>query len=202
MKYSFVSLIRQASSLGERFVCSKVSQTTCSLPSSGILFQKVLGDYYRFIIAWKLCTTMAAQDVQTVLDDAITKTGVDQKPRLLSDNVPCFVAKPLQNYLEQKGMRHTRGTPYHPMPQGRIERYHRTMKNVVKLQNYFFPWELEKELETFVDHYNHRRYHESLNNVTPADVFHRRQREILTAREIIKQKTLEARRIPNQIKVA
>ena len=62
------------------------------------------------------------------------------------------------------------------------------MKNVVKLQNYFFPWELEKELETFVDHYNHRRYHESLNNVTPADVFHERQREILTAREIIKKK--------------
>jgi len=145
---------------------------------------------------------MAAQDVQTVLDDAITKTGVDQKPRLLSDNGPCFVAKPLQNYLEQKGMRHTRGTPYHPMPQGKIKRYHRTMKNVVKLQNYFFPWELEKELETFVDHYNHRRYHESLNNVTPADVFHRRQREILTAREIIKQKTLKERRVQNQIKVA
>ena len=87
------------------------------------------------------------------------------------------------------------------MPQGKIERYHRTMKNVVKLQNYFFPWELEKELETFVDHYNHRRYHESLNNVTPADVFHRREREILTAREIIKQKTLKTRRTQNQIKV-
>ena len=85
----------------------------------------VLDDYSRFIIAWKLCTTMAAQDVQTVLDDAIAKTGVDQvklkhKPRLLSYNGPCFVAKPLQNYLEQKGMRHTRGAAYHPMIQGKI----------------------------------------------------------------------------------
>lgn len=167
----------------------------------------VLDDFSRFIISWKLCATMAAEDVQIVLDEAIAKTEIDKvklkhRPRLLSDNGPCFVAKPLANYLDQRGMTHTRGAPYHPMTQGKIERYHRTMKNVVKLQHYFFPWELERELSKFVDNYNNRRYHESLQNVTPADVFFGRQKEILTARETIKQKTLEARRIQSKINAA
>jgi hypothetical protein len=72
------------------------------------------------------------------------------------------------------------------------------MKNVVKLQHYYFPWELEQETSKFVDHYNHHRYHESLNNVTPADVFYGQQREILTARDIIKRKSMAERRRLNQ----
>ena len=68
-------------------------------------------------------------------------------------------------------MGHTRGAPYHPMTQGKIERYHRSMKNVVKLEHYYYPWELEKVIAKWVEHYNHERYHESLDNVTPADVY-------------------------------
>ena len=68
------------------------------------------------------------------------------------------------------------------------------MKNVVKLQNYYFPWELEQELSRFVDYYNNHRYHESLNNVTPADVYFGRNRETLTKRDQIKRKTLALRR--------
>ena len=64
------------------------------------------------------------------------------------------------------------------------------MKNIVKLQNSYFPWELEQELSRFVDYYNNHRYHESLNNVTPADVYFGRHREILTKRDQIKRKTL------------
>ena len=94
-------------------------------------------------------------------------------------------------------MAHTRGAPYHPMTQGKIERYHRSMKNIVKLQNYYFPWELEHELSRFVDYYNNHRYHESLNNVTPADVYFGRKREILTKRDQIKRKTLALRRKQN-----
>ncbi|HAK37361.1 MAG TPA: hypothetical protein DCM60_03810 [Nitrospina sp.] len=74
------------------------------------------------------------------------------------------------------------------------------MKNVIKLQHYYFPWELEQEISKFVDHYNHHRYHESLNNVTPADVFYERQREILTTRDIIKRKSMAERRRLNQKK--
>ncbi len=159
----------------------------------------ILDDFSRFIIAWKLCTTMAATDVQDILDESIAFTGVDQvkvkhRPRLLSDNGPCYLSNKLAEYMEDHEMKHVRGAPYHPMTQGKIERYHRTMKNVVKLQHYYFPWELEQELSKFVEHYNHHRYHESLNNVTPADVFYGRQREILSTRDIIKRKTMAERR--------
>jgi len=68
------------------------------------------------------------------------------------------------------------------------------MKNVVKLDNYYCPDELKEALHQFVQYYNHYRYHESLNNVTPADVYYGRQDEILKRREIIKQKTIRQRR--------
>jgi transposase InsO family protein len=162
----------------------------------------VLDDFSRYIIAWKLTTSMTASDVKDTLDEAVSETGVDKikvkhKPRLLSDNGPCYLSGELKSYLEKRGMTHTRGAPYHPMTQGKIERYHRSMKNVVKLQNYYFPWELEQELSRFVDYYNNDRYHEALNNVTPADVYFGRKREILTKRDQIKRKTLALRRKQN-----
>ena len=77
----------------------------------------------------------------------------------------------LADYLETHQIAHTRGAPYHPMTQGKIERYHRSMKNVVKLEKYYSPWELERAIARFVDDYNHRRLHEALDNVTPADAY-------------------------------
>ena len=100
----------------------------------------VLDDYSRFIVAWRLCTTMSARDVSDTLDDAIEFTGLDQihikhKPRLLSDNGPSYVASELKTYLGNQGMTHTRGRPYHPMTQGKIERWHRSMKNQELLEH-------------------------------------------------------------------
>lgn len=162
----------------------------------------VLDDYSRYIISWKLTESMTAEDVKDTLDLAIEKTGIEHvkvkhKPRLLSDNGPSYLSKDLKEYLVQKQMDHTRGAPYHPMTQGKIERYHRTMKNVVKLDHYYFPWELEAELRQFVDHYNNERYHESINNVTPADVFYGRHHEVLSRREQIKIETIKLRRKQN-----
>ena len=159
----------------------------------------VLDDYSRYIISWKLSDTMTTEDVKDTLDIAIEKTGIDKvkvkhKPRLLSDNGPSYLSKDLKEYLGQKQMDHTRGAPYHPMTQGKIERYHRTMKNVVKLQNYYYPWELEAELKQFVDYYNNERYHESIKNVTPADMFFNRYREVLDNRIRIKIETMKQRR--------
>jgi transposase InsO family protein len=91
-------------------------------------------------------------------------------------------------------MAHTRGAPYHPQTQGKIERYHRTMKNVVKLQHYYFPWELEAALRDFVAYYNNERYHEALENVTPADVYFGRQYAVLTERDRIKRLTMQRRK--------
>ena len=94
-------------------------------------------------------------------------------------------------------MEHIRGAPYHPMTQGKIERYHRSMKNVVKLENYYFPWELENAIGEWVTHYNHERYHESLDNVTPADVYNGRRNDILDRRSMIKARTLTLRKVQN-----
>ena len=108
----------------------------------------VLDDYARYIIAWALRTSMQAADVIETLELARAKTGIDQvrvvhRPRLLSDNGPCYVSGELAAYLERHRMPHTRGAPYHPMTQGKIERYHRSMKNVVRLEKYYSPWELD-----------------------------------------------------------
>jgi transposase InsO family protein len=162
----------------------------------------VLDDYSRYIIAWKLFTSMAADDVIQTLDLAIGASGINRptvkhRPRLLSDNGPCYISGDLQNYLANNEIGHTRGRPYHPMTQGKIERWHRTLKNTIKLQNYYLPGELEHEIEGFVNHYNHQRVHESLDNLTPADVYHGRAREILTLRNELKEQTLRRRRREN-----
>jgi putative transposase len=87
------------------------------------------------------------------------------------------------------------GAPYHPQTQGKIERWHQTLKNRILLENYFFPADLEAQIEAFVEHYNHQRYHESINNLTPSDVYFGRGQAILKQRERIKLKTMENRRL-------
>jgi putative transposase len=162
----------------------------------------VLDDYSRDILAWTLRTSMGATDVMETLDLARAAAGVDRvpivhRPRRLSDNGPCYISGQLATYLETHGLPHTRSAPYHPMTQGKIERYHWSLKNVVKLEPYYSPWEVERAIARFVEAYNHRRYHESLQNVTPADVYEGRQAAILARRERIKQRTLPRRKREN-----
>ncbi|WP_420870480.1 integrase core domain-containing protein [Empedobacter brevis] len=83
----------------------------------------------------------------------------------------------------------------HPQTQGKIERYHRTMKNVVKLDHYYHPEELVEALNNFLENYNNRRYHEALNNLTPSDVYFGRADKILEQRDIIKQQTIAKKSI-------
>lgn len=159
----------------------------------------ILDDYSRFIISWRLCTSMAATDVTNTLDDALEFTGLNQacvnhKPRLLSDNGPCYISGQLADYLSDNNMTHTRGRPYHPQTQGKIERWHRSMKNQILLNHYYFPSELEHKLKDFVNYYNYERYHESLQNLTPADVFFGRGEQVLSKRKKIKENTIALRR--------
>ena len=95
-------------------------------------------------------------------------------------------------------MKHSRCAPYHRQTQGKIDRWHQTLKYRILLLKYFLTRDLEFQIETFVDRYNHRRYHESLNNVTPSDVYFVRDKAILQQRERIKQKTLLARRLHHE----
>ncbi len=163
----------------------------------------ILDDYSRYIIAWKLCTNMKAGDVTDTLELALQASGCDQvnvrhKPRLLSDNGASYISGDLAEWLDDKGMDHVRGAPYHPQTQGKIERWHQTLKNRILLENYFFPEDLKAQIEAFVDHYNHHRYHESINNLTPADVYFGRGQAILNNRERIKRKTFRTRRLQHR----
>ena len=118
----------------------------------------MLDDFSRYILAWKLCTTMSATDVSDTLQVALQWSGLDQvkvlhRPRLLSDKGPSFVSSELGEWLEDNGIRHIRGRPYHPITQGKIERYHRSMKNRILLDNYYLPGQLEQSIEEFVRSY-------------------------------------------------
>ena len=151
----------------------------------------VLDDFSRFIIAWKLCTTMKADDVTATLAMALDASGLDKakvlhRPRLLSDNGSSYVSDDLARWMERHDMAHVRGAPYHPMTQGKIERWHQTLKNRILLENYYLPGDLEAQIEAFVVDYNHCRYHESIDNLSPADVYFGRGQTIRLQRERIK----------------
>ena len=141
---------------------------------------------------------MKAADVTETVEMALAASRLDgsrSRPRLLSDNGSSYVAGDLATWLGKQGIKHVRGAPNHPMTQGKIERWHQTMKNRILLENYFLPGGLEARVGSFVDHYNHCRYHESLGNLTPADVYTGRGHAILERRETIKRRTIEHRRL-------
>ena len=146
---------------------------------------------------------MKAEDVTDTLQLALIASGCDQarvihKPRLLSDNGSSYVSAELAEWLEEQSMAHVRGAPNHPQTQGKIERWHQTLKNRILLENYYLPGDLEAHIGRFVEHYNHQRYHESLKNLTPADVYFGRGQSILQMRERIKLKTIKNRRLQHQ----
>ena len=160
----------------------------------------VLDDFSRYIITWKLCSSMAASDVTETLELALVASGCAQpcvrhRPRLLSDNGPCYIAGELAQWLDKQAMDHVRGAPCHPQTQGKIERWHQTLKNRILLENYYLPGDLEAQVGAFVHHYNHQRCHESLRNLTPADVYFGRGQTILLDRERIKRQTIQQRRL-------
>ena len=106
---------------------------------------------------------------------------------------PCYIAGGLADWLSEKNLKHTRGSPSHPQTQGKIERWHQTLKNRILLENYYLPGDLEAQINAFVDHYNHQRYHEAIGNLTPADVYFGRGNTILLERERIKRQTIQSR---------
>jgi len=156
----------------------------------------VLDDYSRYIVHWELCRSMKIGDVERTVDRAIIAAGLlpGQRPKLLSDNGSCYIAPDLKEYLKFKGVDIIHGRINHPQTQGKIERYHRSMKNVIKLDNYFCPQELIDAVTEYVNYYNHHRYHESLDNVTPADVYFGKKEQILRRREKIKNQNFKYRR--------
>jgi len=157
----------------------------------------VIDDYSRYIVHWELCKSMQWTDVKRTVAAAVNKAGLrkGQMPKLLSDNGPGYIAGELQQHLDKEyGMKQIHGKPMHPQTQGKIERYHRSIKSIIKLHNYYCPQELERAITQFVDYYNNNRYHESLKNLTPCAVYFGKGDKILKKRAELKAYSLKERR--------
>ena len=159
----------------------------------------VMDDYSRFILAHKLQRDMTSDSFIEVVQEAVDRTGMDQVPvtdrtRLLSDNGPGYVSRAFRDYLGMVGIKHILATPFHPQTNGKLERYHQTLKRDVNQVPYELPADLEAAIAAFVGYYNYRRYHKALGNVTPSDVLRGRREEILQRRKEVQAQTIERRR--------
>jgi len=163
----------------------------------------VMNDYSRFILAQKLQRDMSANSLIEVIQEAVNATGMTEVPvedrtRLLSDNGAGYVCRAFRDYLHLVGIRHILAAPYHPQTNGKLERYHQSIKREVNQVPYEFPSQLEQAIASFVEYYNFHRYHKALGNVTPADVLHGRREEILQRRKEVQIQTINRRRDYNQ----
>ena len=163
----------------------------------------VMDDYSRFILAHRLQRDMTSDSFIEVVQEAVDRTGMDQIPitdrtRLLSDNGPGYVSRAFRDYLGMVGIKHILATPFHPQTNGKLERYHQTLKRDVNQLPHEMPSDLEAAIVAFVSYYNYRRYHKALGNVTPSDVLKGRREEILRHRKEVQAQTIERRRQHNR----
>ncbi|MFB3141799.1 MAG: IS3 family transposase [Acidobacteriota bacterium] len=163
----------------------------------------VLDDYSRKILAWKLQSTMDAGAFSDVVELAceaaeMNSVPIRSRPRLVTDRGPALISTAFGDYLEAKGINHILASPYHPQTNGKIERYHRTAKERIRLLVWEEPEALRQEIGEFIEQYNHRRYHEALGNVTPDDVYYGRRKAILERRRLLQEWTLARRKKRNE----
>ena len=165
--------------------------------------ETVMDDFSRFILGWDLKTDMTGDSLEDVVQLAVDFTGmtdvpVEDRTVLLSDNGAGYISQQFNQYLHLVGIRHITAAPFHPQTNGKIERYHRTVKGEINQVSYDMPDELRAALQGFVEYYNYRRYHEGLGNVTPYDVYTGRHLEIFQRRKEVKSRTSKARKDYNR----
>lgn len=163
----------------------------------------VMDDYSRFILGWDLKVDMTAGSLEDVVQHAVDFSGMtdvplDDRTVLLSDNGSGYISQQFNEYLRLVGIRHITASPFHPQTNGKIERYHRTIKGEINQLPYEIPSDLKKAIGAFIDYYNYRRYHEGLGNVTPYDVYTGKHPEIIQRRKEEKSRTLRARKDYNK----
>jgi transposase InsO family protein len=157
-------------------------------------------DYSRKIIAWDICPDESAFSFSDVVELAVEQAKKEghlinsqDMPALYTDNGAGFTSHLMADYLANHGIRHILGTPYHPQGRGKIERFNRNIKNRLCLVVYCSPGELKKAADEAIPVYN-ATPHESLDNVSPNDVYAGRKEEILQKRREKKKLTLEKRK--------
>jgi putative transposase len=150
----------------------------------------VLDGASRFIVHWELRESMREADVEIVLQRAREKFP-EACPRIITDNGPQFIAKDFKEFIRLCGMTHVKTSPYYPQSNGKIERWHQTVKrDCIRPHVPLSLEEARRLVEGFVDHYNHVRLHSAIGYVTPADKLAGREAAIFAARD---RKLREAR---------
>lgn len=151
----------------------------------------VLDGYSRAVVHWEIRESMTEADVETILQRA-SEQYPGAKPRIISDNGPQFIARDFKVFIREAGMTHVRTAPYYPQSNGKIERWHKTLKTTTIRPK--SPESLDEAIRVvreFVEHYNTVRLHSALGYVTPADklagreiaIFAERDRKLEAARE-------------------
>jgi putative transposase len=143
----------------------------------------VLDGYSRYIVHWEIRETAKEIDVEIVLQRALENhPGVS--PRIISDNGPQFIAKDFKVFIRIQGLTHARTAPYYPQSNGKLERWHASVKR--ECVRTACPESLEearRKVESYVQHYNHVRLHSAIGYVTPADKLAGLEREIFAERD-------------------
>lgn len=143
----------------------------------------VLDGDSRYIVHWEIREAMTEKDVEILLQRAREKFP-DARPRIISDNGPQFIARDFKQFIRLCGMTHVRTSPYYPQSNGKLERYHRTIKHdCVRQKTPLTLDEARRVVTDFVQHYNAARLHSALGYVTPADKLAGREQTIFDARD-------------------
>jgi putative transposase len=143
----------------------------------------VLDGYSRFIVHWDLRESMTETDIEIILERT-KEQYPEARPRIISDNGPQFIAKDFKEFIRISGMTHVRTSPYYPQSNGKLERWHKSLKSeCIRPGTPLSPEDARRLIQQYVDHYNQARLHSAIGYVTPLDMLAGRQAEILAARD-------------------
>jgi hypothetical protein len=150
----------------------------------------LLDGYSRFIVHWEIREKMEESDVETIIQRA-REAYPGVTPRIISDNGPQFLAKDFKEFIRIAGMTHVKTSPYYPQSNGKIERWHKTLKGeCIRVQVPLSLDDARRLVTDYVAHYNHVRLHSAISYVTPKDKLDGRDQEIHDLRD---RKLAEAR---------
>lgn len=161
----------------------------------------VLDGYSRYLVHWELRESMKTEEVEIILQRALEKfPGV--KPRIISDNGPQFIAKDFKEFIRVSGMSHVRTAPYYPQSNGKIERWHQSIKKeCIRPKCPTNCDEAQRLISSFIEYYNNTRLHSSIGYIAPIDKLNGREKEIFKIRDQRLDEARERRKL-NQKKSA